>query len=160
MADQLTTCTGQCQCGKLRLTFETALPNEQLIPRACDCDFCRQRGAAYVSDPLGRLVIEADAQASLQTVRQGSETADFIQCRHCGDVVAVVFDDGSTRYGTLNANCLAVRTLLPAAQSASPKLLSVEEKMQRWKKLWVSGVKINIATNSGAQVKTLDKRTG
>lgn len=148
MADQMTTLTGQCQCGKLRLRFETALTYQQLIPRACDCDFCRQRGAAYVSDPLGRLVIETDAQASLQTVRQGSKTADFIQCRHCGDVVAVVFDDGSTRYGTLNANCLIERALLPAAQSASPKLLTTEEKKRRWRRLWVPAVEIKVGTGA------------
>lgn len=148
MVAPLKTCTGRCLCGKLHLTFETALAYQQLIPRACDCDFCQQHGAAYVSDPLGRLVIEADAPASLQSVRQGSETADFIQCRHCGDVLAVVYDDGNTRYGTLNANCLTERALLPAAQSASPKLLTPEEKTRRWKKLWVPGVAINFVANA------------
>lgn len=144
--EPLKTWSGRCRCGKLRLRFETGLAFEQLIPRACDCDFCQQRGAAYVSDPHGRLVIEADEQDSLHFVRQGSETAEFVLCGDCGDVLAVVFDDDNIRYGSLNANCLAERASLPTAQAASPKLLATDEKKRRWRRLWVPAVAIRVGT--------------
>ena len=136
---------GACHCGKLRIRFSTALPHERFTPRACDCSFCQKHGAAYISDPGGQLVIEARGPEPVHRYRQGSESADFLLCRDCGVLVAVVYEEGGTLYGAVNSGCLDERAQLAPAQSASPQRLDPEVKRRRWTELWTPGVEITRA---------------
>lgn len=111
-----------------------------MVPRACDCSFCQKHGAAYVSDPAGRLSIVADPADALREYRQGSNTARFLVCGHCGVLVAVVFEHRSRLYGAVNANCLDGPTGFAVPVPASPQALSPDEKMARWLAVWVPDV--------------------
>ncbi len=51
--------SGACHCGALRLQLTLPGDPADYAPRACDCDFCRKHGAAFVSHPTGALRIEA-----------------------------------------------------------------------------------------------------
>lgn len=131
-----TTLHGACHCGRLRLRFHTTLELGGISPRACDCSFCTKHGAAYISDPQGRLRVEVADAAALHHYAQGSEAAKFVLCKHCGVLMGVVFEQGEQVFGAVNANCLAERASLGAAQRASPQTLSAAEKQQRWVRLW------------------------
>jgi hypothetical protein len=131
---------GSCHCGRLGLVFSTALDAAQLQPRACDCSFCRKHGAAYISDPAGRLAIDAAEPGALREYRQGSHTARLLLCGYCGVVMGVVFDDGGRTYGAVNASCLDSGLALAEAVIASPQKLSAAEKVERWRQLWVPDV--------------------
>ncbi len=135
-----TTLRGSCHCGRLRVEFVAASDPASLIPRACDCDFCRKHGAAYVSDPAGRLSVSADRADTLRDYRQGSNNARFLICGHCGVLVAVVFDNGPRLYGAANARCFDGHAGLASPVPASPQTLGAEEKMARWVALWVPDV--------------------
>lgn len=139
-----TTVHGSCHCGQLRIGFSTGHDPAGFIPRACDCSFCRKHGAAYVSDPAGRLSVSARG-GSLRKYRQGSGIADFLLCGQCGVLVAVTFEHAGRLYGAVNAGCLDGVTGFMASAPASPQALDMEEKVSRWLKLWIADVEFNVA---------------
>lgn len=140
MNDQMTTMRGSCHCGQITLAFSTFKNPSDLQPRACDCSFCRKHGAAYISDPNGKLSITFDHADALKRYQQGSSTAQFLMCHRCGVLMSVVFDHESRLYGAVNAACLDGETGLGDALTASPQWLSTEEKVSRWSTLWIPDV--------------------
>ncbi|MEO8779002.1 MAG: hypothetical protein ABI389_10080 [Rhodanobacter sp.] len=60
-------------------------------------------------------------------------------------LVAVVFEHDGRVYGALNARCLDGSTVLAAAVSVSPQLLSSAEKVERWLRAWVPDVQFVVA---------------
>jgi len=146
-----TTLHGSCHCGQLSLAFSTALPPESLIPRACDCSFCRKHGAAYISDPAGRLSIHARGGAA-RHYQQGSNNADFLVCGRCGVLVAVLFEHLSRVYGAVNAGCLDGKPCFGEAVASSPQMLSADDRISRWIRLWVPDVELSMSDAEVARV--------
>lgn len=133
---------GSCHCEKLTVHLETTLDSQLFTPRACDCSFCIKHSAAYVSDPLGQLIIEYKDESALQSYRQGSESAKFLLCRNCGVLVAVVFEDNTTTYGAANSKCFYPGTTFGPEQVISPHRLRAEEKKSRWFQVWMPNVQL------------------
>ena len=127
---------GGCHCGSLRWKFATATAIADLLPRACDCDYCTRHRAAWVSDPAARLWIHAGA-ATLGRYRQGSGQAEFLLCRDCGVLVAVTArgDDGRL-LGAVNRNAFDQREAFVAGTVVSPQRLAAQAKLERWSQLW------------------------
>ena len=137
--------TGSCHCQRLQLALRGSLQPNETPPRACDCSFCQAHAAAWVSDPDGELVITASDADALGRYRQGSESAEFLLCRHCGVLVAVVADHAARLHGAVNARCLDGDTRLGDRQPASPQRLAPEQRRLRWSKLWVPDVVLAIS---------------
>lgn len=131
---------GSCHCGKLGLELSTATELSQISPRACDCSFCQMHGAAYVSDPAGRLSVFENEPDALRVYRQGSKRAQFLMCANCGVLVAVVMEEAGRLYGAANAACLAGHQAFAAPAPVSPQLLGPDEKVTRWQQAWVADV--------------------
>jgi hypothetical protein len=147
IAKATTTLRGSCHCGELRVEFSTALDPAGIVPRSCDCSFCQKHGAAYVSDPDGRLSISEGHAGALREYRQGSNAARFLICSHCGVLVAVIFGLDARIFGAANAGCLDGHAGLGTPVPASPQKLSPEEKVSRWLTMWVPDV---VLTTSAA----------
>ncbi|WP_345292474.1 aldehyde-activating protein [Kangiella marina] len=132
--------SAQCSCGNVNLTLSLPKPIEEYLPRACDCRFCTERNIAYLSDPMGELVITS--KHSLQSLKQGSEQATFWQCPSCLDMVAVshqLYDENEVIIkGAVNSRLFESTYTLPEALIASPKTLSPQQKRQRWSELWLT----------------------
>jgi len=128
---------GGCHCGALRWEFEGDQDLSALVPRACDCDFCMRHRAAWVSDPDGRLRIRA-ADPALQRYRQGSGQAEFLLCRICGVLVAVIAraDDGRL-LGAANRNAFDAPVRFGDEAVVSPRVLAPEAKLARWTQVWM-----------------------
>ena len=127
---------GGCHCGALRWRFESARALADFAPRACDCDFCTRHRAAWVSDPEGRLTLDASGDA-LQRYRQGSGQAEFLACRTCGVLVAVVARTADGHLiGAANRNAFDARAEFGDEVVVSPQQLEAEAKLQRWTGLW------------------------
>ena len=126
---------GGCHCGSLRWQFATTMALADVVPRACDCDYCTRHRAAWVSDPAGQLSIHASV-ATLQRYRQGSAQAEFLLCRDCGVLVAVIARDGGRLLGAVNRNAFDQRDALVAETVVSPQRLAAETKLERWSQLW------------------------
>jgi hypothetical protein len=132
------TLRGRCHCGKVEVAFATQRDPSTLHPRACDCSFCRKHGAAWISDAQGELLVTASANADLREYLQGSGNAHFLLCGECGVLVAVVFPDGNGLLGAMNAGCLDEATPLGDATPVSPQTLTADDRMARWRKLWMT----------------------
>ena len=127
---------GGCHCGSLRWRFATAMALADVVPRACDCDYCTRHRAAWVSDPGGQLRIHASA-AKLQRYRQGSGQAEFLLCRDCGVLVAVIArGDVGRLLGAVNRNAFDQRDAFVAETVVSPQRLAAGTKLERWSQLW------------------------
>ncbi|WP_152222726.1 GFA family protein [Pseudomonas sp. SCB32] len=133
---------GHCHCANISVQAELSRKPDQFTPRACDCDFCRKHGAAYISDAQGKLSIQCRSAANALRYHQGSGTVDFLLCRHCGVLVAALWEDNGRTYAALNAQILDNPATLGAPQPASPRLLPLQERMARWRTLWFADVRI------------------
>ena len=131
---------GSCHCGQLGVELSTARELSGISPRACDCSFCQMHGAAYVSDPAGRLSVFENKPGALRIYRQGSMRAQFLMCANCGVLVAVIMEEAEHLYGAANAACLDGRRAFAAPVPVSPQLLGPEEKVSRWQQAWVADV--------------------
>lgn len=132
----------RCHCGNIAADIELTQELTQYTPRACDCSFCSKHGAAYMSDPNGTLRLTIKNPDSVSIYQQGDELVDLYICKTCGVLVAVTFDDNGNLIGGINSKALDNWTALPPAVPASPKLLSPEEKKERWRQIWFSNVTI------------------
>jgi hypothetical protein len=136
--------TGGCHCGNLRVEMRLSREARSYQPRACDCDFCRMHGAAYVSDPNGSLFLNIKADTDRGSYRQGSGQADLMYCRQCGVLVAALYEEAGQWYATVNARTIAGPTPFGAEQNASPKILSGEQKTTRWRDIWFRNVTVAV----------------
>jgi len=133
---------GGCHCGNIRVDLELTRAPNTYTPRACDCDFCRKHGAAYVSDAGGSVLISIKDPGNSGTYRQGSGQAEFLLCKSCGVLVGVLHRVEKRLYATINVNAADVRADFGTEQPASPKSLSAHEKAQRWQEIWFANVKL------------------
>ena len=132
---------GQCHCGNITLQIALTGSPESYRPRACDCDFCRKHGAAYLSDPEGSLTIEvADADLG-RRYRQGSGAAQMLLCGQCGVLVAALYEDAEDRLGAVNVRALR-GAALGQPEPISPKTLTADQKIARWRRLWFRNVQV------------------
>jgi hypothetical protein len=127
---------GGCYCGNIRIIASFSQDLAAYNPRACDCDFCRKHTAAYVSDHLGSFSLQIRNEFEVSRFRQGSNTAEMLLCRSCGVLVGALYRDSNRLFGTLNVKALDSRQSFGPEQCVSPKLLSADQKVQRWRELW------------------------
>lgn len=136
---------GGCHCEALKVTFTTQSPPADIKPRICDCTFCVKHAAAYISDPDGSLAIQAIDEESLGRYQQGTDLTDFLVCTACGVLVGVIADLEGMLLGAVNARCLDDWKSFGQGTVVSPRLLSTDEKINRWKSVWVQDVQIKFA---------------
>ena len=133
---------GACHCGNIHVAARLARAPETYSPRACDCDFCRQHGAAYLSDPEGALRIRVGDGQLLGRYRQGSASADCLFCRRCGVLIGVAYQQDGRLFATINSRIVLGATRLGEPLAVSPKTLSATEKTARWQALWFRDVEL------------------
>jgi hypothetical protein len=138
----LHTVSGGCYCGNIVVELKLTFDPDICHPRACDCDFCRMHGAAYVSDPNGTLTIRVEDQRALGKFRQGASLADFLLCRTCGVLVGVLHRDPQGIHAAVNARALKYTTFA-AEQPVSPKKLPGDDKVKRWQQIWFRNIAIH-----------------
>ncbi len=128
---------GSCHCGALSFSFHTGLPVATWSVRACQCRFCRSRGALTTSDPCGRLEFHVHEVDLLQRYRFALKTADFLLCRRCGVYVGAQIQTGRGAFGILNVLTLVpVPEGLPVAALADYSSESSNGRVERREKRW------------------------
>jgi hypothetical protein len=131
---------GGCHCGSIIAELRFSQPTHLYRPRACDCDFCRLHGAAYVSDPRGTLSIRLEEPRHRGVYRQGSELAQFLLCRNCGVLIGVLYAAADRLYGAVNARIAAADVAFGEPLAVAPRRLGAAEKRQRWEEVWFPDV--------------------
>lgn len=128
--------SGQCHCGTVKASFETAKTPEALGVRTCQCDFCRRQGAVNISDADGRIAIECRPD-DIARYCFGLLTADFLVCRTCGTYIAAVMGAGDRIVSTLNVVGLRMADFLdiaeaPADYDAETTEARIARRYDRW----------------------------
>jgi hypothetical protein len=136
------TVSGGCHCGNILVDMTITAAPDNCHPRACDCDFCRKHGAAYVSDPNGSLLIRIKNAHQTSRYRQGNGLADFLLCTTCGVLVGVLFQGDGQLHATVNVKAIEATTTFGSERPVSPKTLSGDQKTKRWQDVWFRNVEI------------------
>tara|TARA_B100001540_G_C15802563_1_gene640576 strand:- start:604 stop:1017 length:414 start_codon:yes stop_codon:yes gene_type:complete len=132
---------GACRCNNITLTWRNI--DFSLVPRACGCDYCRDKGAAYVSKSGSAVEVRVVDSSQLRINEHGSRQAKFHECGNCGDVVLVVARIDGDLYCALNVNCLQQRQRFPQAIEVNFSDQSPREKLRRWQQNWCHPVRVN-----------------
>ena len=129
-----TTITGACHCGNLSFELSTQCAPEDIVARACDCDFCRMHATRNWSDPDGRARIEVKDPAALSRYQFGLRAIDFLVCAGCGGYAGAILIDDDGIWSTLNLRLTDYRDV--PEQAASYGAQSAEDRSTRRKRIW------------------------
>jgi hypothetical protein len=139
---------GSCHCERVSFLVELSKECSEFTTRVCDCEFCSKHGASYLSDPNGELSLFSINESDLKHYKQKgtSGIAEMLMCSHCGVLIGAIHDDGNNTWGVVNARVL-LNTKFGEALVVSPRQLSDEEKIMRWKQVWFPNVRIEYGRN-------------
>ena len=134
----------KCECGTIVLDIEFNQELNSLVPRKCDCDFCCENNVVYISDPLGKVKLSVGDFDDFQITKQGSQTADFLSCKQCNNILLVLYQENEKTFCALNYQLLDNKINFNKTITVSPKLLSPKEKQTRWKQVWFKQVDLGL----------------
>ncbi len=88
---------------------------------------------------MGRLCFYEEKAGSLGSYVQESTSglARFLLCKHCDLVLGVVYEEGEELWDAVNVKALFEEMQLGETVVVSPKTLSDQEKITRWKQVWI-----------------------
>ena len=132
--------TGSCDCNNFEIFWHTV--DHSLVPRACQCDYCLPRGAAYVSKSRTKFDVLIHNTKLHKQVQQGSHTAVFHECAGCEQVVCVTSEIDGEMFGALNARCLNNKFGFPAPIQTDFGEQTADQKRERWRQNWCCPVKV------------------
>lgn len=132
---------GNCSCKDIQITWQ--LVDHSLVPRACQCNYCISKSAAYVSKSGSRFEVLISNHKQHNIIQHGSNSADFHECGNCGQVAFVTAEIDGELYGALNANLLHNNFGFAEAVKANFSNQSAEQKMERWQKNWCRAAILN-----------------
>jgi hypothetical protein len=138
---------GSCKCRNIEVHWHTV--DYSLVPRQCQCDYCGQKDAAYVSKSGTRVDIHIHSERLHNTVMQGSNSALFHECGNCGQLVFVTAEIDGELFGALNANCMDNKLGFSAPIGVDFSNQSAGEKLIRWRDNWCHPVFISCHSTSG-----------
>ena len=95
---------GSCHCGGIEVELATQTTEDEIVPRACGCDFCLKHRPNWFSDSNGAPTISHTIEPT--RYRFGTETADFLFCPNCGVVIAAIGENAGRKIAVFNLNCL------------------------------------------------------
>jgi hypothetical protein len=131
---------GNCRCNNIEVVWRTV--DFSIVPRACQCDYCRAKGAAYVSKTGTAIDMRINNTSRYRIVARGSGGAAFHECDSCGELVLVTTEIDGELYGALNANCMDNRLGFPPAVDVDYAGQTVAQKLERWRRNWCRPVRI------------------
>ena len=132
--------TGGCDCGNIKTTWQITEP--ALVPRACQCNYCASKSAAYVTQPGTSFDALIHNEKFHKEVQHGSNNAVFHECANCGQVIFVTAEIDGELYGALNANHLNNKESFSRCVELDFSSQTALQKTERWRKNWCQPVLI------------------
>ena len=133
--------TGGCDCDNIQITWHIA--EHALAPRACQCDYCVSKSAAYVTQPGTSFDALIRNERLHKEVRHGSNNAVFHECVNCGQLIFVTAEIDGERYGALNASHLHNKGGFSKCVELDFSSQTALQKIERWRKNWCQPVLIS-----------------
>ena len=142
MTEQARIIPGACHCGNVDYALHWPAGNTVIAARHCGCSFCRKHGAAWTSNPNGKLHAVVRNAQSVSAYRFGTSTADFLICATCGVPTLVVGASPDGLHAVVNVNTLdtAGFTLEDAVTDFDGEAL--EERLARRHGSWIPTVTV------------------
>ena len=128
------TMSGRCDCGNIEITWH--VETSSFVPRACQCEYCASKAAAYVTKPGSKIEVAIQSNKRHKVVQHGSNTAKFHECLKCDQVVFVTSEIDGELYGALNANHLDNHVGFSEPVRANFSSQTADEKRSRWRQNW------------------------
>lgn len=132
--------SGNCACNNIKVTWHVV--DYSLVPRACQCDYCLSKSAAYVTKPATKFEVLIHNEKFHKKIQHGSNSAVFHECSNCNQVIFVTVEIEHLLYGALNANHLNNKFGFSNSVNANFSSQTAEEKQERWRKNWCCPVLI------------------
>jgi hypothetical protein len=129
---------GSCSCNNIEITWHVI--DRSLIPRACQCDYCISKSAAYVSKSGTRFEVGIHSRRLHKTIRQSSNSAVFHECANCKQLVFVTWEKADEVFGALNSIHLTNTHGFSPPLKVDFSSQTPQEKQDRWQQNWCSPV--------------------
>lgn len=143
MSKQSLKVTGACHCTNIRIALDWPGAAADIKIRNCGCSFCVKHGGAWTSHPEAALRISINDTALLTRYRFGTKTADFLLCKTCGVVPAVVSEIDGRLYAVVNVNTFSnVDTGALERSGTDFDGENTGSRLERRKKNWIGDVSI------------------
>ncbi|GAM19619.1 hypothetical protein SAMD00019534_027940, partial [Acytostelium subglobosum LB1] len=146
---------GGCHCGNIsyRMGWEPAEALDGgVAARECSCSFCKMVGAAWTSCTAGSLAILIKDEQLTNRYQQGTLTADFLLCRHCGVCPTALSSIDGNLYAVVNVNTFKQWKDQQGVDAPGPLIWRtplaidnepVDSRLERRKRNWIGKVTIN-----------------
>ena len=131
---------GSRTCNNIEVTWH--IVDYSLVPRACQCNYCISKTAAYVSKSGTKFEVIIRNSNLHRTIQHGSNNAIFHECSNCGQVIFVTVEIEDELYGALNANILNNKLGFSAPVQVNFSAQTTAQKQQRWRQNWCCPVTI------------------
>ena len=126
--------TGGCDCDNIKITWH--LTERALTPRACQCDYCASKSAAYVTQSDTKFDVVIRSEQSHKPVQHGSKNAVFHECAHCEQIIFVTAEINGKLYGALNVNHLNNPRGFSRRVEVDFSAQTAVQKRERWRQSW------------------------
>ncbi len=132
---------GSCRCNNIQVLWHTV--DYSVVPRACQCEYCLAKGAAYVCKSGTAVDVRIHKEQLHRISTHGSKTARFHECGNCGVLVFVSAQIDGDTYGVLNAGCIknSIGFAAPVKMDFSEQ--TAEQKRDRWRQNWCYPVTVS-----------------
>ena len=110
--------------------------SHNLIPRACQCDYCASKAAAYVTQSGTKFDVLIHSEKLHKKIQHGSSSAVFHECGNCDQVIFVTAEINGELYGALNANHLNNKLGFSTRVEVDFSSQTAIQKQERWRKNW------------------------
>jgi hypothetical protein len=129
-----------CDCNNIEVIWDVS--DCDSAPRACQCDYCFSKSAAYVSKSGTAFEVVIRNSTLHSTVQHGSNSAVFHECARCEQIVFVSAEIEGTLYGALNVKHLSSKQGFSAPIKMDFSGQTAEQKRERWRQNWCHPVRI------------------
>lgn len=124
-----------CHCGDLRGSLSWP-DGVDLVGRACGCGYCTRFAAIWTSHPDASLRLSG----SPRRYRFGTQTADFLFCRHCGGLIAAHSRIDGHDYAVVNLRLAEVDLEALSVSGTDFEGEATPARLQRRAERWIRHV--------------------
>jgi len=132
--------TGGCDCNNIEIIWHTV--DCSLVPRACQCDYCSSKAAAYVTKSGTGFDVSIRSEQFHNKIQHGSNSATFHECANCDQVIFVTSEIDGELYGALNSRQLTNKFGFSTTVKLNFSSQTTEQKRERWRQNWCQPVLI------------------
>ncbi len=125
---------GSCKCGNFKIKWHSS--DYQLIPRECVCNYCQSKEATYVSKCDTKFEVIITNQSLHHIHQQCTQTAQFHECKGCGNLVFVTSDINGALFGSINSACLEDSNKFQPSVSLALSTTTADQKKHKWRQSW------------------------